>query len=1445
MSFFSRKKQQQQQPQPQPQQSQPANLTVVQTPSQALAQLSAAVNRDTGNGSRDNHSRDGHSDGLPSSVTSNQALSSSPSTNGPLAQPSSSQPPRQQQQHIRNEQQTRTASPSVAASATAPTQQRPVYPWSARRLTLLPPIVLNKPGVAPPTAPSPSPFPRYGHALPATTTQNGDLFLFGGLVRETPKNDLYLFSAKDLTATLLQTSGEVPSPRIGHASAVISNVLLVWGGDTSSDASGRDMHDDGLYLLNLMTKEWTRVNISGSIPIGRYGHSVCMAGTKFFVFGGQVQGQFLNDMWAFDLNSLRTKSMAWEPFDIASPEKPAQRTGHAMITFGDRIIMFGGTDAQFHYNDTWSFDLNTRKWEELQCIGFIPSPREGHAASLVDDVMYIFGGRGVDGNDLNDLAAFKITNQRWYMFQNMGHGPIGRSGHAMASMGARVFVLGGESITSPKQDDPSIIHVLDTRHIKYPEDPKTTPGARRPSNPTPVQNTAAGAVVEAQRALSPTQHVVDQDERRAMSPTQTNGAARNTVKPVNGVAQQPFPGNKGKAPMRPKREDDDFGTEGSVDHTESGVTSHRERDRAVSPEVGRATSPQNASRPISPLADPQTQQSLAGASNELVGRRSASPIVDRSKGNSSPLTNGINKQHSASSGNVNADLLNQLKARDSDIEALRKREEWMKLALRKATRAGYIHGSGDESPVDMSNLSSGDDSDAKVADISLKFKQFKSQMQVILASQSHDVSERLADAERMKNSAAQEAAYYRAKLSALESSNASDLNRVEHDRVSELEHYISDLKNERWSQDRKISELSDSLSLRTTLCEQAEASARELQKRSDQVDTLHNRGVQHHTELQEQHATLQSQLREQVLTLTAQASELQQKDAELSKLRSVVEEAAKSKDQHVRALEQTRITLETATLRSNEMDDAFVRSTEKIAQMESDMAQLRGELESRTTEAEAAQERASDVENAWAKSREEADAFRALTTGSLGKLLDSHRDLQSDEDRYIRAEEEKMQAVQTELTSLRHHLTDVNKKLTEAQSQSTKERQQARDAHLEQASLRAQLSGLQTQIATASSETARLHQQCTGLEEEVIAKSKENAEVNLRLATLRNYLAENGLGIDEEAVAQRGSGSPAVMAELEVKLAERTRLHENTERELNQLARRKREVDSQVASLTTQLEQARAQGGSEGADRSQIVELEQKLEETEQSYKTRLAQMEEDYQLAVHYVKGTEKMMRRMRDEVSKQKNVIAGLQADLDASRGGVRSPVNNRGVNGRGTPSSDDSHELRTQLQDSQKTNQRLHLENKNLLARFENLEKDMDALKEDLASSQRDSEDRQEQIDELQHEVERLQGSLVIARGGKDEGMLERLGSENTALRRENEQLSHKIGLLLAVDQPSFGNRPLSGRRASASSSENALAFEHLSNEVDDFLNRNRPLSDIDTNPGFSHSRQRSRS
>ena len=96
------------------------------------------------------------------------------------------------------------------------------------------------------------------------------------------------------------------------------------------------------------------------------------------------------------------------------------------VTTEDRIIMsvsftfalylviilyrFGGNGGPHDYNDTWSFDISTRKWTELQCTGSIPSRRASHAAVLVDDVMYVFGGVSMDEGHLDDLYALQLSS---------------------------------------------------------------------------------------------------------------------------------------------------------------------------------------------------------------------------------------------------------------------------------------------------------------------------------------------------------------------------------------------------------------------------------------------------------------------------------------------------------------------------------------------------------------------------------------------------------------------------------------------------------------------------------------------------------------------------------------------------------------------------------------------------------------------------------------------------------------------------------------------------------------------------------------------------------------------------------------------------------------------------------------------------------------------------
>ena len=117
-------------------------------------------------------------------------------------------------------------------------QSPPMYPWFA---------------LAPSLGQSPSPFPRYGHAVSTDANAAGELFLFGGHASMFRSNDLYVFSTRHFSTTLLQTSGETPSLYCSYGVALTSTLLLVWGG--WANFSGKNVqnrvHDDSLYLLNL------------------------------------------------------------------------------------------------------------------------------------------------------------------------------------------------------------------------------------------------------------------------------------------------------------------------------------------------------------------------------------------------------------------------------------------------------------------------------------------------------------------------------------------------------------------------------------------------------------------------------------------------------------------------------------------------------------------------------------------------------------------------------------------------------------------------------------------------------------------------------------------------------------------------------------------------------------------------------------------------------------------------------------------------------------------------------------------------------------------------------------------------------------------------------------------------------------------------------------------
>ncbi|CAG8798905.1 26487_t:CDS:2, partial [Racocetra persica] len=243
------------------------------------------------------------------------------------------------------------------------------------------------------------------------------------------------------------------------------------------------------------TKRWSRITVNGTSPIGRYGHSVAVIGSKMYIFGGRFEGYYLNDLLAFDVNTYMANGAGWE-FITPASQSPPGRMAHISCVYNDKIYMFGGNDAHRCFNDMWCFDPRTNTWTELSCIGFIPSARKFHGAAIVDDVIYVFGGMTQDGKELGDLTAFRISNQRWYMFQKMGPSPNSRYHLTMTTAKEKIIVFGGESTQGARPDEDGIIHILDTcfplppmtEHNRSTPSPTTIPMSVSPRGPSTSPN---------------------------------------------------------------------------------------------------------------------------------------------------------------------------------------------------------------------------------------------------------------------------------------------------------------------------------------------------------------------------------------------------------------------------------------------------------------------------------------------------------------------------------------------------------------------------------------------------------------------------------------------------------------------------------------------------------------------------------------------------------------------------------------------------------------------------------------------------------------------------------------------------------------------------------------------------------------------------------------------
>ncbi|CAR21855.1 Kel2p [Lachancea thermotolerans CBS 6340] len=298
-----------------------------------------------------------------------------------------------------------------------------------------------------------SPFPRYRHVASAYASEQNQVYVIGGLHDQSVYGDTWIISAHDngskFSSKTVDITDTTPPPRVGHASTLCGNAFVIFGGDTHK-VNSDGLMDDDVYLFNINSYKWTIPRPVGPRPLGRYGHKISIIATsqmrtKLYVFGGQFDDTYFNDLTVFDLSSFRRPDSHWQ-FIKPNTFTPPPLTNHTMISYDYKLWVFGGDTPQGLINDVFMFDPQINDWKVMQTTGDKPPPLQEHAAVLYGDLMCVVGGKDEQDVYSNSVFFLNLISLKWFKLPSYRSGiPQGRSGHSLTLLpNHKLLIMGGD-----------------------------------------------------------------------------------------------------------------------------------------------------------------------------------------------------------------------------------------------------------------------------------------------------------------------------------------------------------------------------------------------------------------------------------------------------------------------------------------------------------------------------------------------------------------------------------------------------------------------------------------------------------------------------------------------------------------------------------------------------------------------------------------------------------------------------------------------------------------------------------------------------------------------------------------------------------------------------------------------------------------------------------------
>lgn len=1040
---------------------------------------------------------------------------------------------------------------------------------------------------------------------------------------------------------------------------------------------------------------------------------------------------------------------------------------------------FGGTNGVQWFNDVWSFDPRSNTWTELDCVGFIPTPREGHAAALVNDVMYVFGGRTDEGLDLGDLSAFRISTRRWYSFQNMGPAPSPRSGHSMTAFGKQIIVMAGEPSSGPRDPaDLSMAYILDTSKIRYPnESQSSAAGAGTRKVSTEKQGPPSGRVSREAQNTPPDQHMRRGPSRESVSQASTGrpgeygpnpNLAPGSRLPRASIAHAPSgPPPPGQAPSPGPRTN---GPQGSLPRSKTppatkgyGQTGMdiRAADRGAESPVAKEP-PQDLQGPLStgrrtPTQQPQKMSAKAmeaGEAAPLISAPARQRSRQRQRSSVDSADESILARQASIDGSVESRSYRNSKnlgdeprsprltpaqeALIKELEATKARNAWYASELALARKAGYVPNSSSSPALDERTGDSVSDEDRPLIEAFLAMRAELAKMQATVDRQAAIASKRVAEVEQQRDAAVNEAAYSRAKLAAHGGSQQGtpqpDVSRDGDDANSERSTDMgrrlalalaaqSELKAKldvMWtevSQERQAKELAE---------ETIEATRKRLAELEMQSNTLETESLR-----AELHQAEASAREEALLRAEAEAS-LRQLTLDKEELLKQAEDSSTRLKDFGTNFGSLREAVAASAAKAAIVEKRLDEERERREGLERKLLQLRSEHEERTTELENTTRRLRDAEELAETHAREAETHKMAFVSGL------ERASSTDLDASIRSRADQRVAALEDQVDRASRLAKANQAAADAAAEKLR-RAEERIAGLEAYQEQASREGLQLrrQLQAAMKESQSAAAESRDLKTQLEAQQREAGTLAVQHAALKDLLGERGVNVEsrrspllESPGSRFGTPEQSRLKELEHQLSASMKAHDDLK-----------------------------------------VSVETREQEADRAYKEKLEQLENDYQSAVHYVKGTEKMLKRMKDELARYKTQNAKMQTELEAAQRSLERD------GGQTSEAPEDWEAERVKLQQTMSELQ------ESTSSSISDLESQLNQLREELAAAEAEK-------DNSRAEHERIKQELLDA-ADRSRAELEQLKQENTLLEGRATDAEQKCNMLLEQVETSVGN------------------------------------------------------